>query len=79
MKCVQSVRIVFVIGEYTDLWGGGEVLLRMGCHGNDFPCGGKFPGVSFPGEILHWGNLIEFLYEILFNCLAFSFPTQFFM
>ena len=31
--------------------------------------GREFPGVNFPGEMLHWGDLAGLLYEILFNVL----------
>ena len=39
---------------------------------------GSFQGVNLSGEIIHNGNLPEFLYKILFTCLAFSFPSQFY-
>ena len=32
-------------------------------------------GVNFPGERLHWGDLTELLYKILFNCLKFPLPN----
>ena len=38
----------------------------------DFPCGG-----DFPGGILHWGNLPEFLYKILFILLLSLFRLNF--
>jgi hypothetical protein len=35
--------------------------------------GREFPGGEFSGEILHWGNLPEFLYEIpLMFCFLFA-------
>jgi len=40
-------------------------VLGLGFVGDDFPYGGKFTGLSFPGGILHWGDLTELLYEIL--------------
>ena len=48
----------------------------MGCIsiGRIFPGEKKFLGVNFPGEILHWGDLTELLYEIPFKRLAFSLP-----
>jgi len=48
-------------------------VLAVDFHGDNFAWGGKFPGVNFPGEVLHWGDLTEFLYEILFICIIFSF------
>jgi hypothetical protein len=37
--------------------------------------GGKLLGVNIPGEMSHWGDLTELLYEILFNCPTFSLPN----
>ena len=71
---------MFVIGKHTDIFQRGVGLFSWGIfQGNTLAWGGKFPGWGFPGEILHCGNLPEFLYEILFICLAFSLPTQFYM
>ena len=33
--------------------------------------------VNFPGEILHWGKLPDFLYEIFFIYLILPLPTQY--
>ena len=43
----------------------------------NLPWGGKFLGdeVKLPGEMLHWGDLTEIVYEILFSCLAFFLPN----
>jgi len=40
-------------------------------------CGGKFLGMKFPEKILNWGNLTEFLDEIILICLTFYLPAQF--
>ena len=52
-------------------------MLGIGFHRQNPPGGGKFPkeGVSFPEKILNWGNLKEFPYEIVINCLTLSLPT----
>ena len=60
-----------------DEFSGGGILHRV-----NFPLGGKFSGggeMNFSGEILHWCNLPEFLYEILFICITFSLLTQFYI
>ena len=31
-------------------------MLGVGYRGDNFSCGGKFPGLNFPGEILYWEN-----------------------
>ena len=56
---------------------GGEFSAMEFDHGENFPREGAFRGVNFPGEIFHWSNLPEFLYEIIFICLTLYLPTQF--
>ena len=84
---VKSVKfsfcwcIVYVIGTYTEVFlrGGGDFVFGVGFRGDDFdfPCGGKFLGVTFPGEILYYGNSQNFCTKILFICLTFSSDIQF--
>ena len=45
--------------------GGILKFIRKLSTGITFHCDGSFQGVKFSGVILHWGNLLEFLYEIL--------------
>jgi len=44
---------------------GGEFSAEGFFQGENFPRRVKFPGVNFSGEILRWGNFLEFLYETL--------------
>ena len=62
-----------------DFWeeGEGDFVLEIGFHGYDFPCGGKFPEVKVPGEILHLGDLTEF--GILFVSFTLSLSIHFCM
>ena len=46
-------------------------MLEVGFPWDNFPCRGKFPRMNFRGEILHWGDLIEFLYEIILFVLLY--------
>ena len=46
-------------------------------HGDNFQRGGKFLGINFPRKILHWRNLSEFLYEILFFVLLCLYRLNF--
>ena len=56
---------------YIQLFWKGENSLLRGIYYN-----ANFPRVSVPGEIPHWRNLSEFLYEILFICLKFFFADE---
>jgi len=38
------------------------------CAWGRFIWGGKFSRLSFPGVILHWGDMTEYLSDILFIC-----------
>ena len=61
---------MFVIGKYVNtFWVGG----RKFSVGGIFHSGGSSPRVNFSGEVLHRGNLPEFLYEIsLVSCFLFA-------
>ena len=48
--------------------GGGRIFCCVFPRGN-FRLGGQFLGENLSGEILHWRNLPEFLYKILFYVL----------
>ena len=63
------------MGKHTDIFREGDriLVLGVGFWGDNFPYGGKFLGVSFSGEILHWEVLSEFLYEISFYLSYFLF------
>jgi hypothetical protein len=79
-KYIHCLRIVFVIGKFTDIFffgGGGDFMLGRIYYGEKFSWGGNFPGLIFPGEILLREDLQEFLYEILLICLTFCFSTKF--
>ena len=59
---------------YT-FFGGGVADFPLGgfSTGMIFRAEGSFQGVNFSGEILHWGNLPEFLYKILLmSCFLFA-------
>ena len=53
MKYAHCLRIVFVSGKHTDIFQRADFMLGVGFHRENFPCGGKFPGVNFLGENLH--------------------------
>ena len=78
LKFARCLCIVVVTENHTDtFWKGGIFCCGRGHLRGKFSMGREVFGVSFPGKILRWENLIEFLYEILFICLAFFLPTQF--
>ena len=54
MKFAHCLRTVNAIGKYTNtyFWGGGDFEVGLGYHWESLPWGGKFLGMSFPGEIL---------------------------
>ena len=58
----------------------GDFLLKGFSKGRNFCEEETFgEGGFFPGEILHLGNLPEFIYRISFICLTFSLLNQFYM
>ena len=78
MKFAHCLRAVFVIGKYTDIFcgkGGNFCLWRFSSE--NFQLRWKFPGLNFPGKILHWENLPELLLKILFISLTLPLPTHF--
>ena len=80
IKFTHCVHIVFVTGKYTDIFQEREdIFCRWIFCGENFPLGWKFPGLSFPGEILHGGNSPEFAYEDRLICLTFSLATPFYL
>ena len=66
----------WLLGYIQTFFGGGDFVLGVYFHRADLLWGENFLGVNFPGEIFHRGNLIKFVYEILFYCLIFSLPNQ---
>ena len=75
---------MFVIVKCADIFrvGKGEFFARRYFPRDEFSIGeGSFfrgEEVEVSWEILNWGALPEFLNKIIFICLTFSLPTQFY-
>jgi len=78
-KIIHCLRIIFLIGKYSYIsqMGGDEFSGGGFSKGKIFHGKRSFRRVIFPGEILQWGNLPEFLYEFPFISFTLFVPTQF--
>ena len=78
IKYALCSRIIFVIGKYAYIFGWEGIICWQFLYGKIFYEERSFQGVNLSGEIVHLGNLPEFLCKIRFVCLTFSFPSQFY-
>ena len=75
MKFAHCLSIVVVIGKYTDIFRGWGIVLGLDFYGRILTREVSGGTGEFSRKNLHWGDLIELLYEFIFNCITISLPN----